>query len=949
MPTPRVPCASYRLQFRRQFRFADARALVPYLAALGITDIYASPLLTARHGSPHGYDVTDPARLNPELGTEEEFEALVGALRRHGMGLLLDIVPNHMAASSENPWWMDVLENGPGSSYAAFFDIDWQPTNRTLENKVLLPILGEPYRQARENQNLHLRLEANGFFVRYYEVKLPLAPRSYGRILTHRLDALEKALGSNHTGVRELKALLATSEHLPAATAVDAEAAKERHRAKESLTQRLWRLYHGHAEIKDFLDENLRRFNGAPGAAGSFELLDRLLDEQAYRLSFWREGDTEVNYRRFFALSDLVCIRVEAPRVFEATHALVLRLVKEGKVTGLRVDHIDGLYDPLDYLCRLQATSGKRDPRLYVIVEKILSGDEHLPADWPVAGTTGYEFLNTLNGIFVDARGLQALNTGYTRFIKSKLAFEEVVYEKKKQVIATLFVGEMHALGEQLRRLAAQDRQGRRIAGEELAQALVEVTACFPVYRTYLRDFQVAARDRRTIEFTAKDARRRNPALKAALDFLRRVLLLEGPGREQKEAWLGFVRRWQQYTGPIMAKGFEDTALYAYNRLVSLNEVGGDPGAGAVRDDTLHHRFRARQKRWPCALNATSTHDTKRSEDVRARINLLSEVPAVWEKHLKRWSRWNQAKKRMVNGWAVPDPNEEVLLYQSLLGAWPLAEEEVPTFQERLKSYAVKAAREAKVHTSWHEPSAEHENALVEFIESILKPSATNEFLQDFLQFQKQMAPYGALNALAQVLVKIAAPGVPDFYQGTELWDFSLVDPDNRRPVNFQKRAQLLETLKRQEPAGPLALVRDLLTDWKDGRVKLYVTYQALAFRRAHRELFLEGDYIPLHVLGARKENVCAFARRTAEDWALVVVPRLPTKLVAAGKFPLGQKVWGTSGVIVPRPAPARWRNVLTGETLEVSRGTRKRVLRLGNVLRNFPVALLAAASPQAH
>ncbi|MFQ5925926.1 MAG: malto-oligosyltrehalose synthase [Terriglobia bacterium] len=948
MAALRVPLATYRLQFNQQWRFAGARALVAYLHALGLTDLYASPLLAARQGSSHGYDVIDPTRLNPELGSEEEFAALVGKLRRHGMGLLLDIVPNHMAASSENPWWMDVLENGTGSPYAAFFDIDWHPANRARENKLVLPILGDPYRTALENQELRLTLEENGFFIRTYDAKLPLAPGSYAGILRHRMDALAQALGADHPAFRELGNLLRTSKRLPQHRAPDDGTAEERQRERESFKQRLWRLYQAHAVIREFLDENLRLFNGQKGDSASFKLLDQLLAEQAYRLAFWREGNKEVNYRRFFALSDLVCIRVEQPRVFEATHALLLRLGKEGKVTGLRVDHVDGLREPLGYLRRLQnglaatEVGAERFPSFYIIVEKILAAEETLPAEWPVHGTTGYEFLNALNGIFVDARGSRALAASYRRFTKLNTPFAKVVYTQKKQVMERLFAAEMRTLGEQLRRLATQDRQGRTLAGEELTQALIEVTACFPVYRTYVREFKSTPRDRRTIARALQQARRRNPTVgSAAFRFLRRVLLLERPRAEQKETWREFVLRWQQHTGPIMAKGFEDTALYIYNPLISLNEVGGEPEAGAIPVELFHRRIRARQQRWPYTLNAISTHDTKRSEDVRARINVLSELPKIWEKNLERWSRWNQAKKRRVNARPAPDRNEEVLLYQTLLGAWPLAEEEVPAFRERLKSYMVKAAREAKLHTSWLEPNPAHESALAEFVEAILRPSTTNRFWKDFLRFQKQIAHYGALNALAQVLVKIAAPGVPDFYQGTELWDFSLVDPDNRRPVDFQKRAQLLKDLQQVEAAGLVALARALLADWRDGRVKLYLTYKALQFRRDHRELFLDGDYIPLQISGARKKHACAFARRQGEDWALVVVPRLATQLVAEEKFPLGDTVWGRSGVILPRQAPPRWLNVFTGETLEASSANRKSVLPLGSVLRNFPVALL--------
>jgi (1->4)-alpha-D-glucan 1-alpha-D-glucosylmutase len=952
MPPVRIPLATYRLQFHRRFRFEHARALVPYLEALGVTDLYASPLLHARKGSSHGYDVTDPTRLNPELGTEEEFEGLGHALKERGMGLLLDIVPNHMAASSENRWWMDVLENGAGSPFASYFDIDWHPAMNALEKKVLLPVLGGPYGRVLENQELSLRLEKGGFFVHYHGMKLPVALKSYARILSHRLEVLEENFGPDHPSFREIWDLLSAIEHLPEPASDDPARAGERFLAQEAIRERLRQMVDGRPEIRAHIEGNLRIYRGQKGDAASFDLLDRLLAEQHYWLSFWRLANEEINYRRFFAISDLVSLRVEDPKVFEASHSLVLRLTRAGLATGLRVDHIDGLYDPMGYLTQLRnrlSPQGEGPPAapFYVVVEKILAENETLPAEWPIHGTTGYDFLNTVNGVFVSASGARALGETYARFLGGAQDFGTMVYAKKKLIMDTLFAGEMHSLGQHLGRLAGQDRYARDLPREELRQGLVDVTACFPVYRTYVRGFEISARDRRYMGKALKEAIRRGTGASAPVfDFLRRVLLLEGPAFPaggQRERWVRFLMRWQQFTGPIMAKGFEDTALYVHNRLTSLNEVGGDPSGMGVPVSAFHKRTRETLSRWPHTMNATTTHDTKRGEDVRARINVLSELPEEWEKHLLRWSEENRDKKRLVGGRAVPDPNEEILLYQTLLGAWPLDNAERGTFPDRVRSYMNKAIREAKVHTRWIHPNPEHERAVRDFVTALLIDEGGGRFREDFLAFQAKVAHYGAQNGLAQVLLKIASPGVPDFYQGSELWDLRLVDPDNRAPVDFSRRIRLLTELANRERQGLIPLVEELLACWRDGRIKLFLLYRALSFRKEQRDLFLSGEYLPLPASGGIKEHVLAFTRKYAPVWAVAAVPRLVTRLSPPGEFPLGQKAWGgRSSLVLPEEAPDTWRNVLTGEELRVSGGRGKKTLPLHAVFRHFPVALLS-------
>ncbi|MBU4449317.1 MAG: malto-oligosyltrehalose synthase [Proteobacteria bacterium] len=945
----RVPAATYRLQFHHGFRFITAQALVPYLHDLGISDLYASPFFKARRRSLHGYSVTNPLEINPELGSRVSLRALRKVLKSKDMGLLLDIVPNHMALSHDNPWWLDVLENGPGSPYAIFFDIDWHPLNQAMEGRVLQPILGAPYGQVLENQQFTLALEEAGFFVHYYEHKFPLDPKTYGQILTHRLDTLTRELGPGSPAILSLMGLIKLIEYLPPRSLSSKRKLLERHRQKEILKNNLWLLYQGNPLIKKFLDENIAIFNGRAGDPESFDLLDRLLGLQPYRLAYWPVALDLINYRRFFSVNDLIGVRVEDPRVFEASHSLLFNLIREGKISGVRIDHIDGLYDPLGYLQRLQShlAPNEKAPanreNLYVVVEKILAADEPLPPDWPIAGTTGYDFLNRVNGLFIDAQGFQAVQQVYNRFVKPDLARSELIYQKKKLVIETLFRGELETLGYILSLLAEQDRQARDVPRKELQKIIGEVIACLPVYRTYIRSFEVSPRDRACLEQVIEEVRTRHPSLDpTALDFVRRVLLLDFPpnlSEEHREDWLRFVMRWQQFTVPIMAKGLEDTALYVYNPLVSLNEVGTDFLMVAPED--FHQFNQRRQENWPSTLNATATHDTKRSEDVRMRINVLSEDPQKWEACLQRWSAWNQPKKRWVNGMAVPDANEEYFLYQTLIGAWPLLEEEIPEFKERLQAYTIKAAREAKVHTRWIAPNHEHENALTAFTEAILHESNHNEFLNDFQKIQARLAYYGALNSLSQVLLKIASPGVPDFYQGTELWDFSLVDPDNRRPVDFPQRAQLLHDVKMKEKKAPGALIRELLPHWQNGAVKLYTTYKALNFRKAHPDLFLLGDYIPIMTKGPHSQQVVAFARRQENFWAVVAVARLFTKILSAEAISFDPEVWQESFLSLPDDAPKELVNIFTGETIKSLPHEHSNSLDLANLFQNLPVALL--------
>lgn len=942
-----IPAATYRLQFHHGFRFIAAQALIPYLHALGISHLYASPFFKARRQSLHGYSVTNPLEINPELGSRVSFTALIRALKAKDMGLILDIVPNHMALSPDNPWWQEVLEDGPASPYAVFFDIDWQPPQRFLAGKVLLPILGTPYYQALENQELVLTLEESGFAVHYHDLSFPLDPGTYSVILSHRLEELLNELGPEDPALLALQGLIALSQHLPPRSTTGRRKLQERQRTKQILKKSLWLNYLTHPPIRRFLDDNLARFNGVRGEAASFDLLDRLLSLQAYRLAWWQVALDFINYRRFFSVNDLIGLRVEDPQVFEASHTLLFSLLREDKIAGLRIDHIDGLFDPAGYLQRLADRVRSLIPergkeRFFVVVEKILAPQETLPADWPVAGTTGYDFLDRVNGLFVHPAGLDKVRRIYARFTGLADTWPEVVYEKKKLVLENLFGGELENLGHQLRLLAEQDRQARDIPRGDLREALEEVIASLTQYRTYIRSLEVRPADQDSLERGLTAARLRRPDLNPlALNFLRRVLLLDFPPHlpeEQKREWLQFVMRWQQFTGPITAKGLEDTALYVYYPLAALNEVG--TAMEAVTPAAFHAFNEARRAAWPYTLNATSTHDTKRSEDVRLRLAVLSEIPEDWEAHLRRWRALNRHKKRQVRERTAPDSNEEYFIYQTLLGAWPLLPEELPALPERLAAYLIKALREAKVHSHWTTPDTEYEGAVLAFARELMRDSPDNDFLPEFLKFQGLLAWCGALNSLSQVLLKIAAPGIPDFYQGTELWDFSLVDPDNRRPVDFRRRTQLLREVQGKAAQGMEYLFHELWTHWRRGDLKLFLTAAALNFRRRRLSLFLEGDYLPLTGRGPQADRLVAFARRLGEEWVVAVAGRFFAGGGEVGRYP-GGAPWRDTVLLLPPEAPPHFQEVLSGRGLTATAGQDARHLSVAEILEYLPAALL--------
>ena len=931
----RIPVATYRLQFNRNFRFSDAKAIVPYLHDLGISDIYASPIFQARAGSLHGYDIVDPNQLNPELGLEGDFESLLDELHGYDMGWIQDIVPNHMAYDGQNQKLMDVLESGQDSPFFDYFDIDWNHPYENIKGRVLAPFLGNIYSQSLENGEITLSYGQAGLSVNYYSLKLPFKIESYTQVFTQGLGSLRRRLGGQHPDFIKLLGALYALKTLPSG-----EEPRERSEQIMFAKNLLWELYGSAQEIREFFDSNLARFNGERGNPTSFDALDQLLTNQMYRLSFWKVAAEEINYRRFFNINELISLRVEDEKVFRETHALVFKLISEGKINGLRIDHIDGLYDPTGYLNRLRQKGGD----LYLSVEKILSLDERLPGFWPVQGTTGYDLLNYVNGIFCDERNEHSFTRLYASFIGTHYRYADLVSEKKRLMIGKLMAGDVDNLAHLLKRISSKDRDGSDITLYGLKRALVEVLTFFPVYRSYISHEDFTEDDQLHIEEAVSRAKETNPGLLLELDFIEKSLLLgfQNPVvAEEKKEWIDFAMRFQQLTGPLMAKGFEDTTLYVFNRLLSLNTVGGNPGRFGLSLEEFHRFIRERASLWPHSMNATSTHDAKQGEDVRARINVLSEMPEEWEKKILTWNQINKTKKTLINGKELPDKNDEYFLYQSLVGAFPFVGAHQAEFRERVKSYMLKAVREAKVYTAWLKPDLIYEAALAAFIDKIIEPKEANEFYSDFFPFAKEVARLGMLNSLSQTLLKVLSPGVPDFYQGTELWELSFVDPDNRRPTDFSERRKLLEELKQRDTEDPAGLVRDLLDHWEDGRVKLYLIYKAMNFRRSREELFREGSYTPVCATGRTAAHICAFARRNGENWALAAAPRLITKLAPPGKLPLSE-VWEESALALPEEAPRRWRNILTREKINIPSGAKK-VLRLASVFQHFPVALLAS------
>jgi len=897
--------ATYRLQFHRGFTFRDALALVPYLAELGVSHIYASPLTEARPGSTHGYDIVNHQRLNPEIGTEEEFQTLAAALRERGMGLVLDIVPNHMGAGVDNAWWVDVLEWGEASPYARYFDINWQDGRPDLQGRVLLPVLGDQYGAILESGQIELRFDPTegSFNFWYYEHRFPVSPLSYPRILTAG-GATLSALTAKFLAVRD--AGRRAREKMAAAKRCLAEAASE-------------------PATAEAIEAAVQSWRGDPADPATFRPLHRLLEAQAYRLAHWRVAADEVNYRRFFNINDLAGIRVELPELFDETHRLIFAMAERGEIDGVRIDHIDGLFDPAAYLTALR----QRLPDLYVVVEKILARYETLP-NWPINGSTGYDFANQLLGLFVDPAAERTLTRLYRRLTGRTVDFDAVLQDAKRRIMEVNLASEMSVLARRFHRLSMSDWRTRDFTFNGMLAALRRVIGAFPVYRTYVSERGASAEDGRYIDWAVAQAKKQaRTADTSIFDFLHQVLSGKALGNLQPGDVVRTAMQFQQITGPVMAKAAEDTAFYRYFPLLALNEVGGDPHRFGLSLSGFHHVMRERARDWPRTMSATATHDTKRGEDARVRLAMLSEMPRQWGECVARWLRFNRSRRGEVDDETVPNRNVEYLFYQTLVGAWPpdLRPDDVPAMQEfaeRIGAYMIKAVREGKEESSWSNPNEAYETALSRFVATVLDASRPNTFLADFHGFIESIARLSAVTSLAQLAIKLAAPGVPDIYQGCELWDFSLVDPDNRRPPDWERRQALLPIVHQLEPPA-------LVADWRDGREKLFLATRLLNLRRERPALFAEGSYVPLYGEGGRgDDHLCAFARQRDDITLVVAVPRLVGRLYQGGE---GAN-WG--GTTLPLPIAGPWHDILGGRCYGESRR-----VPASELFAEFPVAAL--------
>ena len=808
----RIPLATYRIQFNTNFNFNHVKEMIDYLQELGISDLYASPIFKARSGSTHGYDVVDQNQLNPELGTQEDFDQLMEKIKNNGMGWLQDIVPNHMAYDSQNKYLTDIFEYGSDSDYLDFFDIDWKHSHDNFKGRVLAPLLGDFYGNCLENGQLTISYEEEVLYVNYYSLKFPLKIESYTYLVNHRLKELEGRLGRRHPNVIKLLGVLYVLKNIP-----NEESSQDRRSQALFAKGLLWELYQENNDIKKIIDENIEYLNGKTGDPESFNFLDQLLSQQIFRLSYWKVGAEELNYRRFFTVNELISVKVEDEKVFNKTHDLIFKFVRSGKFTGLRIDHIDGLYNPLQYLQGIR----EKVINVYLTVEKILDIEEDLPNHWPIEGTSGYEFLIYANSLFCHRKNEDRFSQIYRDATGLTASFKQLLIDKKRLIANRNLAGDADNLAGLLKHIAGQYRYGRDLTLHGLQTAILEVLVRFPVYRTYINEGQVSEEDRYYVQFAIQEAKGQHPELINELNLIKKFLLLEYDhylSDENKQLWLHFVMKFQQFSGPLTAKGVEDTLFYVYNRFVSLNEVGGAPDQFGIIPDTFHQFNKKRAKSWPHTMNTTSTHDTKRSEDLRARLNVISEIPDEWEAQVRTWMALNRDKKTETDGRIIPDGNDEYFLYQNLIGSYPFYQAEYPEFVERVKQFAIKAVREAKVHTAWLRPDSVYEDGFLAFIDKILNASENNQFLQEFKTFQQKIAFYGMFNSLSQTLIKITSPGLPDFYQGTELWDLSLVDPDNRRPVDYKKRIKFLEEIKSRSQEDILSLIELGLfsTFWTD-------------------------------------------------------------------------------------------------------------------------------------
>lgn len=963
-----IPTATYRLQFGADLTFRDAKALVPYLSGLGVSHVYASPVLKTRAGSSHGYDITDHNALNPLLGTEQDFRKFVAELHGRNMKLILDIVPNHMAVGgSDNRWWLDVLEHGEASLYSGYFDIDWHPPSRLLNNKLLLPFLGDYYGSVLERGELVLKFEVEegGFHIAYFDHVFPIDPMTYPFILNHQASELKKP-DPGEQGSAQWQSLIQTLRSMPRRGAMSKTRSMRRRETGNHCKQLLSRLCENYPAIQRWIGDVVEALNCNGEIHDGYNRLHRLLEKQAFRLAYWKVAADMINYRRFFDINELAGIRIEDEEVFTAVHGYLGGLIREGLIDGFRIDHIDGLADPPGY-CRdlgklVQPDDIQQGPdgsgAVYTVVEKILAADEELKSDWGVQGTTGYEFAALVNGLFIHPDGEAPLTALYEDFLKAAAQYPEqtgqlnrfydpdisrLIYRVRKFIMRHTLAGELSVLANRLSRIAQEDRNTRDFTRESLRQALMDVLAWFSVYRTYLSPGQRCEQDLEILSRAVGQGSLCSQLDRNLFDFIYSALTtgtVRHPRSRIERQCAEFCRLFQQYTPMVAAKSLEDTAGYRYNRLVSLNDVGFDLSRFAIPAAVFHEKNRRRLAQLPDTMVATSTHDSKRGEDVRARINVLSEMPELWRHHALHWQRLNAGKKMPVNGQPAPCPNDEYLLYQTLTGTWPFDPDLADNrdYKERIVAYMIKAAREAKIHTSWVNPGDAYEQALSGFIEAIFDDKGAEGFVRDFLLLQSRIARPGLYNALSQTLLKLMSPGVPDIYQGNELWSFALVDPDNRRAVDFSLRRELL----RESSVNRIGWDQ-CVAAVEDGYAKFILTRKALELRRRYPALFRLGDYLPLEPRGPGAKYIVAFARIHQGKTICIAVTRWLARLPEiTDPWPIPIKYWENTWLVMPPgDQPGHYCDVLSGDTIETVSGDGEMKLAVADIFKRAPVSLL--------
>ncbi len=906
-----IPSSTYRLQLHAEFQLSDVTKIIPYLQKLGISTVYASPFFKARKGSSHGYDVTNPHQVNPEIGTLEEFEEIVATLQKKNMGWLQDIVPNHMVFSTENSWVCDLLEKGENSAYYQHFDINWQHPDPLYKGKVMMPFLGSPLEEVLNNQEIKLSPGTTGLHFAYYDNYFPVSIDTYFRILS---PVLEKV--NDRKEAAEFHSLVQGLQNIEATVQKDGQPYKKQ----------LFALIQQHQHLQEIIQSHLDAINGEPAS------LQTLLNEQHFRLTYWKDTEHTINYRRFFTVNDLICLNMDREAVFEDYHRFIGKLVEKNRVQGLRVDHIDGLLDPVKYLQNLRNFAGKNT---YLVVEKILEHDETLPEDWPIQGTTGYDFLAMVNRLLTNSQRAEKLAEFYQTIHAQQYDYEELVYLKKMYILLHRMGGELDNLMHLMQEL---NLAGHDLDKDTMRQALAYFLASFPVYRVYGNRLPFSEYDKKIIEEAFEIAESKAAHLAEAFGHLHKIFDGKTENDEtQNRNKLFFVMRCQQLTGPLAAKGAEDTAFYIYNWLISQSEVGSSPDEELGMTATqFHQRMQSRPLH---TMNTTATHDTKRGEDARARINVLTGLPNDWAKQMSQWQEINQKHKAIgQSGW-IPDANDEYFIYQSMIGTYPLhISPKEDNYASRFSDYMLKAIREAKVHTSWAAPQETYEQAVDNFVQSILQDE---EFLSAFLPFVKRIAHLGVTYSLSQTLLKITTPGVPDIYQGCEYWDLSMVDPDNRRPVNYPDRMQKLESLEKAFNENPLNLIHQLSDDMEQPGIKMFLLWRALNERKNHEVLFKEGEYMPVKAGGKYATHVLAFMRKHENRRMLTVIPLNIVALLNKGQYlPIGEQTWADTHLLLPEEGKDYWENTFTGEAIDAQDGK----LYLKEICKHFPVGLLGSS-----